>query len=61
MNEEQFLGLIQTQRSHIDTLFLIIKQLQKEMKLSLECDDEDRIQIINELIEWIDKLFKEEE
>ncbi len=63
MNEkinEISIALLQTQRSHIDTLLAIIKRLQKEMKLSLECDDEDRIQIINELIEWIDKLFKEE-
>lgn len=60
MNKEQFLALIQTQRDHIDTLLLIIKHLQKEMKLSLECDDEERKQIINELIVWIDKLMEEE-
>ena len=63
MNEkinEISIALLQTQRSHIDTLLAIIKHLQKEIKLSLECDDEDRTQIINELIEWIDKLFKEE-
>ena len=60
MTEEQFLALIETQRDHIDTLLKIIKQLQKEMILSLECDDEERIQIINELIWWIDLLMKEE-
>lgn len=49
-----------TQRSHIDILLAIIKHLQKEMKLSLECDDEERKQIINELIVWIDKLMEEE-
>lgn len=54
------IALLQTQRSHIETLIAIIKYLQKEMKLSLECDDEDRIQIISELIFWIDKLLEEE-
>ena len=60
MSKEQFLALIQTQRDHIDTLLLIIKHLQREMKLSLECDDEDRQIIIAELIYWIELLTKEE-
>jgi len=60
VTEEQFLALIQTQRNHIDILLLIIKHLQKEIKLSLECDDEERQIIIKELIYWIDLLMKEE-
>ena len=60
MTEEQFLVLIETQRSHTETLLAIIKHLQKEMKLSLECDDEERQIIIKELIYWIDLLMKEE-
>ena len=57
---DQLIPLIQTQRSHIDTQHKIILQIQKELKLSLECDDEDRLQIINELITFIDKLDIEE-
>ena len=57
---EDLYALISTQRDHIDTLLKIIKRLQEDMILSLECDDEDRVEIIKELIWWIDKLFKEE-
>lgn len=63
MNEkinEISIALLQTQRSHIETLLAVIKKLQEEMKLSLECDNEDRIQIINELIWWIDQLEEAE-
>jgi hypothetical protein len=63
MNEkinEISIALLQTQRSHIDTLLAIIKHLQKEMKLSLKCDHKERVQIINELIWWINKLFEGE-
>ena len=52
--------LLKIQRSHIETLLAIIKHLQEKMILSLDCDDEDRIQIINELIFYIDQLVEEE-
>ena len=60
MKEEDIFALIETQRDHIDTLLRIIKRLQEDMILSLQCDDEDRGEIIKKLIWWIDKLFKEE-
>lgn len=60
LKTEDLYALISTQRDHIDTLLKIIKRLQEDMKLSLQCDDEDRVKIIEELIYWINELFKEE-
>lgn len=66
MNEkiikEQLIPLLQTQRDHIETQHRIILQIQKELKLAIDkqCDDEERKVIINELIEFIDKLDIEE-
>ena len=54
--------LVSTQRSHIVTLLQIIKHLQRELKLCLykEIDEEDKNQIIEELIFWIDQLVEYE-
>ena len=65
-NEQMLLSLIQTQRSHIDTLISIIKHIQDELKLCVPTketpvDVSDQQQIIKELIYWIDLLLKEEE
>lgn len=65
-SEQMLLSLIQTQRSHIDTLIAIIKHIQNELKLCIPTkespvDVEEQQQIIKELIYWIDLLLKEEE
>lgn len=55
--------LVSTQRSHILTLLTIIKHLQQELKLCLyeKLNDEDKNQIIKELICWIDQLMEYEQ
>lgn len=65
-SEQILLSLIQTQRSHIDTLIAIIKHIQEELILCIPTkespvDVEEQQQIIKELIYWIDLLLKEEE
>ena len=65
-SEQMLLSLIQTQRSHIDTLIAIIKHIQEELILCISTkespvDVEEQQQIIKELIYWIDLLLKEEE
>lgn len=62
MINNNLIALIQTQRSHIDTLLKIIKHLQFELKLALntETQPEEKDQIIKELIYWIDQLMEEE-
>lgn len=65
-SEQMLLSLIQTQRSHIDTLIAIIKHIQEELILCIPTkespvDVEEQQQIIKELIYWIDLLLKEEE
>ena len=64
-SEQMLLSLIQTQRSHIDTLIAIIKHIQEELILCIPTkespvDVEEQQQIIKELIYWIDLLLKEE-
>lgn len=65
-SEQMLLSLIQTQRSHIDTLIAIIKHIQEELILCIPTkespvDVEEQQQIIKELIYWIDLLLKEKE
>lgn len=59
---ENLKELVSTQRSHIVTLLQIIKHLQRELKLCLyeKIDEEDKNQIIKELIFWIDQLVEYE-
>ena len=51
--------LVSTQRSHIVTLLQIMKHLQRELLLCLdeETKEEEKNQIIKELIFWIDQLM----
>ena len=51
--------LVSTQRSHIVTLLQIVKHLQRELILCLdkETKEEEKNQIIKELIFWIDQLM----
>ena len=65
-SEQMLLSLIQTQRSHIDTLIAIIKHIQEELILCIPTkespvDMQEQQQIIKELIYWIDELLKEKE
>ena len=54
--------LVSNQNGHIVTLLQILKHIQREMMLSLDeqTDEEERKQIIRELIFWIDKLMEYE-
>lgn len=61
MKNKDYLALISTQKSHIATLLAIIRRLQDDMKLALETKYEDeKNEILVELIYWIDKLMEYE-